>query len=206
MSASLFKPVVHILASDALVRDALDVLLSSVGLGSIFYESPIEILAAAPALAGGCILLDIVLPETDGFEIQARLLQLGVTLPIIVITALDHVSAATRMTKAGALEILQKPYDDVVLLDTINKALALRSRADLEAKINNAMRRIGKLSPRERDILNGLVAGQSNKIIAYELSISVRTVEGHRARMMERLGVHRLAEAVSLAVIAKLAD
>jgi two-component system response regulator FixJ len=129
-----------------------------------------------------------------------------VTLPIIVITALDHVSAATRMTKAGALGILKKPYDDVVLLDTINKALALRSRADLEAKINNAMRRIGKLSPRERDVLNGLVAGQSNKIIAYELSISVRTVEGHRARMMERLGVHRLAEAVSLAVIAKLAD
>lgn len=206
MSASLFKPVVHILAIDALVRDALDVLLSSVGLGSIFYESPSEILAAAPALAEGCILLDIVLPETDGFEIQARLRQLGVTLPIIVITALDHVSAAIRMTKAGALEILQKPYDDVVLLDTINKALALRSRADLEAKINNAMRRIGKLSPRERDILNGLVAGQSNKIIAYELSISVRTVEGHRARMMERLGVHRLAEAVSLAVIAKLAD
>lgn len=206
MSARVSKPVVHILVGDAAVRRALEVLLLSVGLGSISYASPMALLAAAPTLAGGCILLDIVLPEIDGFEVQARLLQLGVTLPIIVVTALDDVSTVIRVMKAGAFDFLEKPYDDAMLLNTVNKALALRPHADLDAKVEKAMRRIAKLSPRERDILDGLVAGQSNKIIAYELSLSVRTVEGHRARMMERLGVHRLAEAVSLAVIAKLAD
>jgi two-component system response regulator FixJ len=141
----------------------------------------------------------------DGLEVQARLLALGVPLPVIVMTGHGDIQSAVRAMKAGAVDFIEKPYSDEVLLNAIEAALAIAAPPDREREAARAAHRIAALSPREREVLDALVAGRPNKVIAFDLSISVRTVEVHRARMMDRLGTRQLAEAIRLAVMAKLA-
>jgi two-component system response regulator FixJ len=130
---------------------------------------------------------------------------MGNHLPVIVITGQGDVQTAVQAMKGGAVDFIEKPYSDEVLIKAIKSALSVPGQADRDREAIEAAQRVAALSPREREVLDALVAGRPNKVIAHDLGISVRTVEVHRARMMERLGVRQLAEAIRLAVMARLA-
>jgi two-component system response regulator FixJ len=191
--------VIHIVDDDAAVRRSLQRLLSAAGLETVTYDSALALLAAMPLPPGGCLLLDIKMPEMDGLELQARLKRLDFHLPVIVMTGHGDVQTAVRAMKAGAVDFIEKPFDEEPLFTAIDAALE-PERGDPE--IAEAARRIAELTPRERQVLEALVDGHSNKVIAVSLGLSVRTVEVHRAHMLERLGARCLAEAVRLAVMA----
>jgi two-component system response regulator FixJ len=195
--------IVHIVDDDAAVRRSLERLLESMEFATVSYPTPKEFLLAAPRLSEGCVLLDVKMPGIGGLEVQARLIGLGFFLPIIVITGQGNVQTAVRAMKAGAFDFLEKPYEDVVLLGSIEAAFA-SAPADRMQQAKDAALRVGRLSPREKEVLDALVAGAANKVIAFDLGLSVRTVEVHRARMMERLGTRQLAEAIRLAIMATL--
>jgi two-component system response regulator FixJ len=197
---------VHIIDDDAAVRRALKYLLEEAGFAAIAYPSAREFLDAAPQLTGGCVLLDLRMPGIGGLEAQAELNQRGIRLPVILMTGQGDVPTAVRAMKGGAVDFIEKPFDDDRLLAAIERALARPRRGATNREVVEAVERIAALSRREREVLDRLVAGRPNKTIAYELGISVRTVEVHRARMLDRLGVHRLADAVRLAVLATLPD
>ncbi len=195
---------IHLVDDDAAVRHSLERLLGSMGFVTVSYATPGAFLVQAPHLLGGCVLLDVKMPGIGGLEVQARLKAIGFVLPIIVITGQGDIHTAVLSMKAGAFDFLEKPFEDEVLLAAIEAALAATPRGRDQQALD-AARRIARLSPREREVLDALVAGASNKVIAFDLELSVRTVEVHRARMMERLGTHQLAEAIRLAVLATLA-
>lgn len=197
---------VHVVDDDSAVRRSLERLLDAAGFHVVSYQSPAAFLNAASGLSAGCVLLDIRMPGVDGLEVQARLNRLRVNLPVIVMTGHGDVPSAVRAMKSGAVDFLEKPFDDETLLNAIGGAFAKASRligGDREAV--RAAQRIATLSPREREVLDALLAGRPNKVIAFDLNISVRTVEVHRARMMERLGTKQFADAIRLAVMATLA-
>jgi two-component system response regulator FixJ len=195
---------VYVVDDDAGVRRSIERLLDVAGFKAVSYETPMEFLAAAPGLSSGCVLLDIRMPGMDGLTLQARLAELDNHLPVVVMTGQGDVQIAVRAMKAGAVDFIEKPYDDEVLVKAIEQALSLSRQSDRNREAAEAAQRVDALSPRERQVLEALAAGRRNKVIAYDLGISVRTVEVHRARMMERLGVRQLAEAIRLAVIARL--
>jgi two-component system response regulator FixJ len=197
---------VHVVDDDAAVRRSLARLLDSAGLRAILYATPFEFLGAMSDLAAGCVLLDVKMPGMDGLELHALLLQRKFALPVIVITGQGDVQSAVRAIKAGAVDFIEKPYRDDVLLDAIEAALSRADRTDPGRKTETveAAERIATLTPREREVLDSLVKGHPNKVIAFDLGISIRTVEVHRARMMERLGVRQFAEAVRLAILARI--
>ena len=195
---------IHVVDDDAAVRHSLEQLLGSMGFATVSYTTPGAFLLAAPHLLGGCVLLDVKMPGISGLEVQARLRAIGFVQPIIVITGQGDIQTAVLAMKAGAFDFLEKPYEDEVLLAAIEAALAASPDDHIHQAVDSAQR-IARLSPREREVLDALVAGASNKVIAFDLGLSVRTVEVHRARMMERLGTRQLAEAIRLAVLATLA-
>lgn len=195
-------PFVYVVDDDPAIRRSLERLLDAVGFRVASFATPTAFLGMAADLAKGCVLMDLRMPEMDGFEVQARLLQRNAELPVIVITAQGDVQTAVRAMKAGAVDFIEKPYSDDALVAAIQSALeteAVKGRADDAAA---AALLIDTLSPREREVLEALVVGQPNKVIAYSLGISVRTVEVHRSRMMHRLGVRQLGQAVRLSVLA----
>ena len=194
---------VHIVDDDAAVRRSLERLLGSMEFYTVSYPTPEEFLLAAPSLSEGCLILDVKMPGIGGLEVQARLIRLGFLLPIIVITGQGDVQTAVGAMKAGAFDFLEKPYEDLVLLASIEAAFA-SAPADRLQQVQDAAQRVGRLSPREKEVLDALLAGASNKVIAFDLGLSVRTVEVHRAHMMERLGTRQLAEAIRLAIMATL--
>ena len=196
---------VHIIDDDAAVRRSLERLLDAAGFHTISYGSPAVFLNALPRVSDGCILMDIRMPGMDGLELQSCLPDFNISLPVIVMTGQGEVQAAVRAMKAGAVDFLEKPFDDDILFTAIEAALAKVKQEDRAEEVDKAARRIAMLSPREREVLDGLVAGRPNKVIAFNLGLSVRTVEVHRARMMDRLGVRQLAEAIRLAVTAMIA-
>jgi len=197
---------IYIVDDDNAVRRALTRLLKSSGFDVESFAKPEDFLnRARESPLRGCILLDVRMPGIDGLEVQLHLNQLGISLPVILMTGGGDVSTAVRAMKAGAFDFLEKPFDDEQLIGAISTALQARKLADPHFQAQAAARRLAALSPRERDVLDGLVAGKPNKTIAGDLGLSVRTVEGHRIRMLERLGTHRLAEAIRLAVLAGLA-
>jgi two-component system, LuxR family, response regulator FixJ len=196
---------IHIVDDDAAVRRSLERLLRLAGFLTISYASSLAFLAAAPRLSGGSILLDVRMPDLTGIELLDRLCSMGITLPVIMITGHGDVPTAVRAMKGGAVDFIEKPFDDEALLRAIEASLA-NDRTERVREVEDAAQRVARLSPREHEVLDALVAGRSNKVIAYDLSLSVRTVEVHRARMMERLGVHQLGQAVRLAVLAQMHD
>jgi two-component system, LuxR family, response regulator FixJ len=198
--------VVYVVDDDAAVRRSLEELLHSAGLATILYERSSTFLDAAPTLPAGCALLDMRMPGIDGLELQARLRELDVALPVIVMTGAGDIRTAVRAMKAGAVDFIEKPCDDEQLLAAIELTFAQRGVGDREREAADAVQRVALLSQREREVLDALVAGRPNKLIAFDLGISVRTVEVHRARMMDRLGVRQLAEAVRLAVVARMSS
>jgi two-component system response regulator FixJ len=197
--------VVYIVDDDAGVRRSLERLLAAAGFGAVSYASAAAFLGEAAGLPAGCALVDLRMPEMDGIEVQERLKRMHAELPVIVVTGQADVLSAVRAMKAGAADFIEKPYSDEILLGAIEAALSGGRRGQRGDDLAEAARRIAHLSPREREVLDALAAGQPNKVIAFNLGISVRTVEVHRSRMMDRLGVQQFADAVRLSVLAKLA-
>jgi two-component system response regulator FixJ len=191
---------VYVLDDDAAVLRSLERLLSSATFEPVTFDRPEAFLAAAKTFKSGCVLLDVRLPGMSGLDVQAQLLKMRTDLAIVVVTGQGDIQTAVRAMKAGAADFLEKPYGDDALLGSIEAAF--ERETDLDTA--DAVRRVATLSARERDVLDGLLAGRSNKLIAYDLGISVRTVEVHRARMMERLGLRQLAEVIRLGVMARL--
>lgn len=196
---------VHVIDDDPAVRHSLDRLLSAAGFRVSCYAAVASFLAVAPRLHPGCVLLDLRMPDMDGLQLQSRLLDLEIALPVIVMTGQGDVKSAVAAMKLGAVDFIEKPYSDHVLILAIEAALARAGRPARSQEAEQAAHRIEQLSPRERQVLDALVAGHSNKIIAFELGLSVRTVEVHRARMLARLGVRQFADAIRLAVLARMA-
>jgi two-component system response regulator FixJ len=200
------KRIVHVVDDDAAVRRAVMRLLRSEGLVAVAYESALAVLNAAPSLSSGCILLDLQMPGMDGLELLARLGELGIELPVIVVTGHGDVPTAVRAMKAGAVDFIEKPIDETQLFAAIDAALAEKKFAVRDRVVAGATERMALLSPRERQVLEAIAVGRPSKLIAYDLGISVRTVEVHRAHMLDRLGVRNMAEAIRIAVMATLAE
>jgi two-component system response regulator FixJ len=199
-------PLVHVVDDDEAVRDSLSLLLEAAGLSVRTYDSATAFLKALPNLAAGCVLTDVRMPELDGLELQRRLTELGIRLPVIVMTGHGDVPIAVEALKAGAADFLEKPFDDAQLLAAVSGALATsQRRREEEAATAGIAKRLASLTPREREVLDKLVAGQPNKTIAYDLGSSPRTVEVHRARVMEKMGVRSLPELVRMTIAAERA-
>ena len=188
-------PLVHIVDDDASVRDSLMVLLESAGYAVRAYDSAVAFLQAASDRTAGCVLTDVQMPELNGLELQRRMSEQGIRLPVIVMTGHGDVPIAVEAMKAGAADFLEKPFGDEQLLTSVSGAVAINRRVrDEAAAVADTMRRLATLTPREREVLGHLVAGQPNKTIAYDLGSSPRTVEVHRARVMEKMGARSLPE------------
>lgn len=207
---------VFIIDDEEAVRHSLAALFRSACLSAETYPDAEAFLRATPGLAlrGGCVVTDLRMPGMDGTEIIGALRSRGVTLPVVVITGHGDIAMAVRAMKAGAFDFIEKPFDDESILATVRGALECsamqpsRDDAGEDSRSGAFVRaadRIAALSPREREVLALLTAGRQNKMIAHELGLSPRTVEMHRARMMERLGVRSLSEAIRLAIMADLA-
>lgn len=203
MMSGSAERVVYIVDEDSTDRRPLEPLLNSVGFRASFYAAPSAFLDAAADLPAGCALLATRIREMDGLELQERLLKMKVWLPVIIAGAHADMKSAVRAMKAGAVDFIEKPYRDEALIDALEAAMAQINR---RKEIAEAARRVTRLSPREREVLDALAQGHPNKVIAYDLGISQRTVEVHRARMMDRLAVRQFAEAIRLAALAGLAE
>jgi two-component system response regulator FixJ len=194
--------IVHVLDDDAAVLKSLDRLLRSAGLDTRLYRSPFELLAAVPD--SGCVLLDVKMPGMDGLEVQQRLASFGI--PVILMTGHGDIDMAIGAIKSGAADFLEKPFSDDRLFAALEAALDKEIAPTSAERAREAAAKLAELSPREREVLDGLANGEAHKAIAHRLTISVRTVELHRTRMLHRLGTRHLADAIRLAVLAELAS
>lgn len=194
---------VYVLDDDEAVLDSIRMLLQSVDYEVMAYSSPRAFLEDAPGITSGCLVLDVRMPGMSGLELQQQLHQRGVPIPIIFITGHGDVPMAVQAIQAGAFDFLQKPFRDQDLLDRIGEALALdqNRRASLRNR-EDVRTRLRLLSPREQDVLKRVAEGQANKVIAAELNLSQRTVEIHRARVMEKMEAKSLADLVRMMLTA----
>jgi two-component system response regulator FixJ len=196
--------VVHLVDDDAAIRRSAGFMLKTLGYQVRTYESGVELLKDHGTLTDGCILLDIRMPGIDGLEVQQALKEKGVTLPVIIMTGHGDVSLAVRAMKAGAIDFIEKPFAKATLLGAIEQGFNhLREAQAGRCLAKEATIRLQGLTPREREVLTGLARGLPNKTIAYDLGISPRTVEIHRANLMAKLGVRSLSEALRLAFAAE---
>lgn len=196
---------VYIVDDDEAVRDSLSVLLEAVGHRVRTFGLAKDFLDAAPALQVGCLIADIRMPEMDGLELQRTLNEQNLHFPMIVITGHGDVPLAVRAMKAGALDFIEKPFASPTILASVEAALArIEAAGQRDPIADAALAKLELLSPREREVLEGLLAGLPNKTIAYDLAISPRTVEIHRARVMDKMGARSLSELIRLALAAGL--
>ena len=196
--------LVHLVDDDEAVRRSAGFMLKTSGFQVRTYESGVELLKAVASLEAGCILLDIRMPGMDGLEVHQALKDKGVTLPVIIMTGHGDVALAVQAMKGGAIDFIEKPFEKAVLLAAIDQGLAhLRRAAADRTSADDAAVRLQKLTARDREVLDGLARGLPNKTIAYDLGISPRTVEIHRANLMTKLEVRSLSEALRLAFAAQ---
>jgi two-component system, LuxR family, response regulator FixJ len=199
--------LVHVIDDDEAVRQSLAFLLSTAHIGVRTYESAAAFLSALPDAHSGCVVTDVRMPDMSGIDLLRRLKQLNVALPVIVITGHGDVQLAVEAMKIGAVDFIEKPFDDETLLAAIKSALG-RWQKDSKQESERARlaEKLATLSSRERDVLNGLVAGKPNKVIAFDLGISPRTVEIYRANVMTKTGASSLSDLVRMALVVGLMD
>lgn len=192
--------LVYLVDDDAAIRRSVGFMLKTSGHRVEPYESGNELLKNCTKLDEGCILLDIRMPGMDGLEVQQALQEKGVSLPVIIMTGHGDVALAVKAMKAGAVDFIEKPFEKETLLASLNEGYRrLSYKGATDDRARDATVRLQALTPRERDVLNGLAQGLPNKTIAYDLGISPRTVEIHRANLMTKLEVHSLSEALRIA-------
>lgn len=201
------EQTVYVVDDDAAIRDALRLLLKSSGMRVETFASAEEFLGTCRPPLAGCLLVDVRMPGMSGLELQEALAAHGVRLPVIVITGHGDVAMAVRAMKAGALDFIEKPFDNVALLECLRNTLtrAADTRRH-EQEMAQTSARLALLTQREREVMQLLIAGKSNKVIAADLGISTRTVEVHRARIMEKLKARSLADVVRIALAAANAN
>ncbi|MCC7409906.1 MAG: response regulator transcription factor [Phycisphaeraceae bacterium] len=198
------KPTVFVVDDEPAVQQSLQWLLESVGLPVQTFSSASEFLGYWRSEMPGCLLLDLRMPGISGVELMEQLRQLGSIMPIIVVTAHGDVPVAVHAMKAGAMEFIEKPYSDQLLLDRVQAAMELDAQRRRELASRTAMAdRVSSLTPRERQVMEMVVAGQSNRQIAAGLSLSEKTVEVHRAHVMEKMRAGSLAQLVRMVLVAQ---
>lgn len=197
------KRLVHIVDDEDSIRRSASFMLKTSGFAVETWATGVAFLKEVRHLEVGCILLDVRMPEMDGLEVQAALAERGITMPVIVLTGHGDISIAVRAMKGGAVDFLEKPFERAVLLASIETAFErLAAAGDRSTKAAEADVLLAILTPRERDVLEGLAQGLPNKTIAYDLGISPRTVEVHRANLMSKLDVRSLSDALRIAFAA----
>ncbi len=194
--------IVHIVDDDEAVRQSLAFLLSSTGLAVRVYDSATAFLAGLASVKGGCLITDMRMPDMTGLELLHQLRAKACGLPAIVITGHGDVALAVEAMKAGAVDFIEKPFDQEAILTAVKAALERGGEGGDTAAI---AARLASLSERERQVLEGLIAGHPNKTIAYDLGISPRTVEVYRANLMTKMEARSLSELIRMAILAKVA-
>jgi two-component system, LuxR family, response regulator FixJ len=190
-------PTVFIVDDDEAVRSALRLLMKSVGHAAVCFESAQEFLARYQAHQPGCLVLDVRMPGMSGLELQQELNRRGAIIPVIFVSGHGDIPMAVEAMHAGAREFLQKPFKDQDLLDSVAKALAADAAARAQLlQVEHIRALLATLTPREREVLDMVVSGKPNKIMAGDLNLSQRTVEVHRARVMEKMQARSLAQLV----------
>lgn len=201
---SRLDATVFVVDDDEAMRDSLHWLLESMDFKVATYASGEAFLAAYDAQQPGCLILDVRMPGMSGLELHDRLNAAAVTLPIVFITGHGEVPMAVAALKKGAVDFIEKPFAENDLLEIIERCLTLDARQRLErAEREKAQHKLASLTPREREVMDMVVAGKLNKIIADSLDISIKTVEVHRARVMEKLGARSVADLVQQVVVAQ---
>lgn len=196
---------VYVVDDDRDVRSSISFMLGTAEINSRPFGSGQDFIDALGEISPGCILLDVRMPVMDGFQVMAELEARQIDWPIVVMTGHGEVPVAVRAMKMGAVDFIEKPFSEELLLSSLDRAFVLlKDRGEKAGRKKAAEERVSLLTPREREVLQGLLAGLPNKLIARQLDISLRTVEMHRAHMMDRLQVNSLAEALTLAVQAEL--
>jgi len=199
--------IVHVVDDDEAMRDSMAFLLRAENFQVQTYADAADFLTALPQIKVGCVVTDVRMPGMSGIELLQRLRELKVSLPVIVVTGHGDVPLAVEAMKTGALDFIEKPFDDDVFLRAVRLALSAQAvdsqRQAQKATINS---RLESLSNREREVLEGLVAGHPNKTIAYDLGISPRTVEIYRANVMEKMQARSLSDLVRMALVGGLLD
>lgn len=191
--------VIHIVDDEEAVRNSLAFLLSGAGFAVRVHESATQFLAIAPEISNGCLITDLRMPDMDGVELLRRLNAADAMLPAIVITGHGDVQMAVEAMKNGAIDFIEKPFSDDVLIDSITRAAdRAAERVQSDAVVEQVRQRLATLSERERQVLKGVVAGQANKTIAFDLGISPRTVEVYRAGLMGKMQARSLPELVRM--------
>ncbi len=194
--------IVFVVDDDPAVRDSLQWLLSSVDMKVETFASAQEFMMAYDPLQLGCVLVDVRMPGMSGLELQEELTARGTNLPVIVITGHSDVQMAVRAMKAGAFDFIEKPFNDQSLLDLVQKAIdENKATAQMRSEQEEIRQRFDLLSPRERQVLEQIVAGEPNKRIAFNLGLSEKTVEAHRAKVMEKTRAGSLAELIKMATL-----
>jgi two-component system, LuxR family, response regulator FixJ len=203
MTLPMPDAVVYVIDDDAAARESLEFLLRSANFTVTPYDSCTTFLRSLPQIAFGCIITDIHMPDLSGIELLRRLKELNVEMPVIVITGHGDVPIAVEAMKIGAADFFEKPFDGDKMVAAVHSALSdWRKGAARDAERKEVHDRLATLTPRERDVLKGLVAGNPNKIIAYDLGISPRTVEIYRANVMTKMKSGSLSELVRMALYA----
>ncbi len=200
-AAGADNQTVFVLDDDEAVRDSLRALLESAGFDVETFGSGAEFLDRFDPTRGGCLVLDVRMPGLSGLEIQEKLSEKRIAMPVIIITGHGDVPVAVQAMRAGAVDFIEKPFADDVILESVRFALEQGHQITLDMSSATEIKaRLARLTPRERDVLEQLVIGNPNKVIAYELGISPRTVEIHRARVIEKMEARSLSHLVRLAI------
>ncbi len=201
------EALVYIVDDEAAIRDSLAMLLRSVGLASTGHADAAAFLAEYAPRENACLIVDVRMPGMSGLELQETLHARGDRLPIILITGHGDVSMAVRAMKNGAADFIEKPFNGQALLDAVHRALAQSASADppaAEGERAGLLARVESLSPREREVLLLVAEGRPNKVVATRLGVSTRTVEVHRANVMEKMQARSLADLVRMSIAAGL--
>ena len=197
------EPLVHLIDDDEAIRESLSFALEMNDLPAHTYASALEFLEIAHALTSGCVVTDVRMPEMSGLELVRRMKTTSVNLPVVVITGHGDVPLAVEAMRAGVVDFIEKPFDDGVLVKAVRLALEGQAKADVHAAQRQRFEQmLATLSVREREVLQGVIAGKMNKVIAFELGISPRTVEVYRANVMNKTQAHGLSELVRIALLA----
>ena len=199
-------PIVYVVDDDKAMRESVSWLVRSVNLSVETCTSARDFFDRYDSEKPGCLILDIRLPGMSGLELQDRLIEQGIDIPIIVITGHGDVPMAVRALKSGALDFLEKPFNDQKLLDRVRQAVDTDLAKQAErAKTREITRRFLQLTPREHDVACGVIAGKSSKMIAFELNLSAKTVESYRAQVMNKLQANSVPHLVQMAIAAESA-